>query len=153
MANRSSWGFLEEGATVHFCSRSLANVEAAQGQFSTTFPAASAIGTSAGVSEPKQIAAWVSQSCQCAEESGGIDVVVSSPSALSIPKRTESWQASVLTPDRHDGNVQLDRGAKPHLENQKARLSRYPRSFKGRDVNFSAPSPHGAIKAAQIDTT
>ncbi len=59
---------------MHFCSRSQANVEAAQAEFSAAFPNTKAIGASVDVTNPDQIAAWVTK---CAEESGRIDVVVS----------------------------------------------------------------------------
>ena len=119
-------------------------MEAAQREFSTRFPATRAIGASVDVSEPAQVAAWVSQ---CAEESGGIDVVVSNPSALSIPNTAESWQASFQTDMM--GTFHLIDATKPHLEKSKGAIVTIS-SVTGRDVDFSAPSPYGAIKAAQI---
>ena len=73
--------FLREGATVHFCSRTKADVEAAGERYAKEFPDAKAIGAVVDVSSRNQITSWVEG---VVKESSRIDVVVANVSALSI---------------------------------------------------------------------
>ncbi|KAH8887854.1 NAD(P)-binding protein [Thozetella sp. PMI_491] len=140
-------GFLEEDAVVHICSRSPANIEEFLQEVKATTPEAKVFGASVDVSDPEALKAWVGK---CAEECGSIDVVVSSPSALAMPNTVECWQAAFQTDMM--GTYNLIEAAMPHLEKSKGCIVTIA-SVTGRDIDFTAPSPYGAMKAAQIHYT
>jgi NAD(P)-dependent dehydrogenase (short-subunit alcohol dehydrogenase family) len=139
--------FLEEGATVHFCSRTKADVEAANSKLATDFPNAKAIGSAVDISNQDEVAKWVSSS---ADQSGGIDVLVSNVSALAIPDTPESWQASFQT-DLLALHTMVQT-AIPYLEKSKGNIVAIS-SVSGRDIDFTTPGPYGPVKAAVIHYT
>ena len=140
-------GFLEEGATVHFCSRTKEDVESANSKLATDFPNAKAIGTAVDISNQEELAKWVSSS---AEQSGGIDVLVSNVSALAIPDTPDTWQASFQT-DLLALHTMVQT-AIPHLEKSKGNIVTIS-SVSARDIDFTTPGPYGPVKAAVIHYT
>ena len=139
--------FLEEGAIVHFCSRTEADIKAANEKLATDFPNAKAIGSTVDIADQSQLTDWVNS---CAEQSGKIDVLVSNVSALAIPDTPESWT----------NTFQLDllslhifvQTALPHLEKSKGNIVTIS-SVSGRDIDFTTPGPYGPAKAAVIHYT
>ncbi|KAK4618172.1 Isoepoxydon dehydrogenase patN [Fulvia fulva] len=135
--------FLREGATVHFCSRTKADVEAAGEKYAKAFPDAKAIGSVVDVSSQNQIMSWVEG---VAKESSRIDVVVANVSALSIGQDTlEFWNNAYATDMM--GTYHLIQQALPHLEKTKGNIISI-NSVSGRDVDMAAPGAYGAMKAA-----
>ncbi|KAK7529285.1 uncharacterized protein J3D65DRAFT_178361 [Phyllosticta citribraziliensis] len=136
--------FLSEGAHVHLCSRTQQDVtdtvEKLQSQ--ATQSGGFVMGAAVDVSNEKQIVDWVKSSV---EASGKIDVVVSNVSALSMGNDTAAWstafQVDIL------GTVALVNAALPYLEKSKGSIVGIS-SVSGRDVDFTAPSPYGALKAS-----
>jgi 3-oxoacyl-[acyl-carrier protein] reductase len=127
----------EEGATVAFCARTAADVEA-------TAKTLGADGTSLDVTDGQAVASWVRQS---AERLGGIDIVVSNVSALAIPDTEENWAASLATDLM--GTVHLVKAAMPMLEASTAASIVAVSSVSGREVDFAA-GPYGTAKAAIV---
>ncbi|ORY61030.1 uncharacterized protein BCR38DRAFT_443272 [Pseudomassariella vexata] len=140
-------GFLAEGATVYFCSRTASDINAANSQLQVDFPSAKAVGEVVDVSSSSQLGNWVSS---CASVEGKIDVIVANVSAISIPDTAESWQKTFDVDVM--GTYHFIQSALPHLERTKGAIVTIG-SVSGRDVDFSAPSPYGAIKAALIHYT
>ncbi|KAK8190628.1 hypothetical protein IWZ00DRAFT_525408 [Phyllosticta capitalensis] len=136
--------FLAEGAHVHLCSRTPQDVtETVQKlQSSAAESGGSVTGDVVDVSDEKQIVDWVKTS---AASSGKIDVVVSNVSALAMGNDTSAWskafQVDIL------GTVALVNAALPHLERSKGAIVAIS-SVSGRDVDFTATSPYGALKAS-----
>jgi NAD(P)-dependent dehydrogenase (short-subunit alcohol dehydrogenase family) len=139
--------FLEEGATVHFCSRTKSDVDAANEKLAADFPKAKAIGSTVDISDQKQLAEWVKKS---AEHSGEIDVVVSNVSALSVEDTAESWQKT-LQIDLTSLHT-LVQTALPYLEKSRGNIVTIS-SVSGRDIDLTAPGPYGPAKAAVIHYT
>lgn len=96
------------------------------------------------VSDISHVTKWVNEA---ASTCGGIDVVVSNVSALAIADTPEAWQAA-FNIDMLATTV-LVNTALPHLEKRKGNIISIS-SVSGRDVDFTAPSPYGAMKAALI---
>ncbi|KAJ9149240.1 3-ketoacyl-ACP reductase like protein [Pleurostoma richardsiae] len=140
-------GFLEEGAIVHFCSRTGLDVEAAQNKLSTDFPNAKAIGAVVDVSDPDQVRSWVTQ---CAEKSGPVDVVVSNVSSLALADTEANWHAMFQTDMM--GTFHLIDAAMPYLVRTKGNIVSIA-SVSGRGIDFAAPSPYNSIKSAIISYT
>ncbi|KAF2162421.1 hypothetical protein M409DRAFT_27046 [Zasmidium cellare ATCC 36951] len=139
--------FLKEGATVHFCSRTSADVKAANERYAAEIPDAKAIGNIVDVTNGKRLRAWVED---CAKESSRIDVVVANVSSLSHENTTESWQTAFQTDMM--GTYEMIEAALPYLEKTKGNIVTIS-SVSGRDVDFMAPSPYGALKASLIHYT
>ncbi|KAL1863200.1 hypothetical protein Plec18170_000030 [Paecilomyces lecythidis] len=136
--------FLAEGARVYFCSRTAVDVDAAVAELAvpTSTRLGTAVGAAVDVSKPDQVRSWV-QSAISAE--GGIDVVVSNVSSLSMADNAEAWAAAFQTD--MIGTVTLVNTALPALEKRKGNIIAIS-SVSGRDVDFTAPGPYGAVKAA-----
>lgn len=139
--------FLKEGATVHFCSRTKADVDAANESLPKEFPDAKAIGAVVDVMDKDQLTSWV---VNCAKESSRIDVVVANVSALAIEDKPENWQASFQTDMM--GTYSMVQAALPYLEKVKGNIVTIA-SVSGREIDFSAPGPYGPMKAALIHWT
>ena len=139
--------FLEEGATVHFCSRTKEDVESANTKLASDFPNAKAIGSAVDITNQDQLKKWVTDS---ADQSGGIDVVVHNVSALSIPDTVESWQASFNT-DLLALHI-IVQTALPYLEKSKGNIVSIS-SVSARDMDFTTPGPYGPCKAGMIHYT
>ncbi|KAK7943931.1 isoepoxydon dehydrogenase [Apiospora aurea] len=139
--------FLAEGATVCFCSRTAATVESVEKEFSAAHPNSKCHGAVVDVSVPSQLEAWVSS---VASAQGRVDVVVANPSALSMADTAESWNLSFQTDMMAARN--LIQAALPHLEKTKGSIVSIA-TVSARDIDFTAPSPYGALKAALIHYT
>lgn len=134
--------FLAEGASVAFCARDAAAVQATQDGL--TASAAQVIGSALDVGDASALAEWVTGS---AERLDGIDIVVSNVSALAIPDTAENWTASFEVDLM--GAVRLVSAALPFLEASSAPSIVAVSSVSGREIDFAA-GPYGAIKAALI---
>ncbi|KAH7370865.1 hypothetical protein BKA65DRAFT_387288 [Rhexocercosporidium sp. MPI-PUGE-AT-0058] len=141
--------FLAEGAFVHFCSRTKSDVEtAAKALAPLAFKSSGTVsGATLDITQPSQVKDWV---LEVSAAEGQIDAVVSNVSSLSIPNTTEAWNAAFSTDML--GTVSLIEACLPHLENTKGSIITIS-SVSGRDVDFTAPSPYGAFKAALIHYT
>lgn len=139
--------FLEEKAIVHFCSRTAADVEAANDRLAKDFPDCKAIGAAVDVSDEAALASWVKFS---AEQSGRIDVVVANVSALNSDDNSKTWHAAFQTDMM--GTQVLVEAALPFLEKTKGNIVTIS-SVSGRDIDFTAPGPYGSMKAALVHYT
>ena len=137
-------GFLDEGAVVHFCARNGPDVEQVQEELAKAFPDTKVHGAAVDVSDAPALESWVRQ---CAGVSGGIDVVVANVSALTMANTPAGWEASFRTDAM--GTYHLVEAALPFLELARGCIVAVA-SVTGRDVDFTAPSPYGALKAAVI---
>jgi 3-oxoacyl-[acyl-carrier protein] reductase len=135
---------LEEDAHVYFCARSEPEIKAAEASFKAQFPACVAVGSAVDVTSPSQVEKWVAE---IAEQKGRVDVVVSNVSSISVTDSKEAWSAAYSTDML--GTVSLIQAALPHLLQTKGCIVTIS-SVSGRDVDFTAPSPYGAFKAALI---
>lgn len=86
----------------------------------------------------------------CAQESGRIDVVVANVSALAMADTPEAWQRAFQTDLL--GTQTLVHAALPALEQTQGNLVTIA-SVSARDVDFTAPGPYGALKAALVHYT
>ncbi|KAK3677887.1 hypothetical protein LTR78_001982 [Recurvomyces mirabilis] len=140
-------GFLLEGATVHFCSRTEKDITAANTKLASDFPSAKAHGSVVDVSKLDDLNAWVES---CAKESGQIDVVVPNVSCFAMKNTREDWQACFHTDMLALWSI--IQTSLPYLEKTKGNVVTIS-SVTGRDVDFTAPSPYGAMKAAVVHYT
>ncbi|KAK8880243.1 Isoepoxydon dehydrogenase patN [Apiospora arundinis] len=140
-------GFLAEGATVCFCSRTAATVASVEKELSAAHPNSQCHGAVVDVSVPDQLDAWVSS---IASAHPTIDVVVANPSSLSMSDTRESWNTAFETDMMAARN--LIQAALPHLEKSKGNIVSIA-TVSARDIDFTAPSPYGALKAALIHYT
>lgn len=140
-------GFLAEGATVHFCARTASDIESTNQQLSTDFPSTKAVGSVVDVSITERLTQWVSET---ASAEGRIDVVVANVSALTMPDTPENWQKTFNVDMM--SSYHLIQTALPHLEKTRGAIVSIG-SVTGRDIDFTAPSPYGAFKAALIHYT
>jgi len=130
-----------EGATVAFCARTAADVEAAEKEL--TAAGHTVVGTALDVADREALAGWVAAS---AERLGGIDVAVANVSALAIGASEENWQASFQVDLMH--TVRLCEAALPHLTTSKGAIIAIS-SVSGREIDF-AKDAYGTMKAAVI---
>lgn len=142
-------GSLAEGADVHFCSRTKLAVQTKKEQL---IPLAEKHGGSISgwvvdVSQPAQISEWIQK---LVVETSRIDIVVSNVSSLSLSNEPAAW-TSAFNVDIM-GTVTLIQETLPWLEKTKGSIVTIS-SVSGRDVDFTAPSPYGAFKAALIHYT
>ncbi|RDW65389.1 3-ketoacyl-ACP reductase like protein [Coleophoma crateriformis] len=136
--------FLAEGAQVHFCSRTESDVKSAQSALQS---AGKAFGAVVDVSKPEQVAGWIKE---VAISGNGIDVVVSNVSALNISNTADAWK-STFDIDMM-GTFSLVEAALPSLQKTKGNIVTIS-SVSGKEIDFTAPSPYGSIKAALIHYT
>ncbi|KUI57497.1 17-beta-hydroxysteroid dehydrogenase 14 [Cytospora mali] len=136
--------FLQEGAIVHFCSRTASEATSTQESLSSIYGAGKVQGHTVDVGNAEQVSQWVKES---ATLSGRIDVVVSNVSALSVANTRQSWDATYQTDMM--GTYTLIDTALPYLKESKGNVVAIS-TVSGRYVDFTAPSPYGAIKAALI---
>ena len=140
--------FLQEGAHVHFCSRTQTEIDAANKALAADFPNAQAAGSAVDVADQDALAKWVHA---CAEaNSGKLDVVVANVSALGIEDTPENWRKTFEIDLL--GLHTLSATAYPYLEKTKGNLITIS-SVSGRDIDFTTPSPYGPAKAAVIHYT
>ncbi|KAK2614612.1 hypothetical protein N8I77_001421 [Diaporthe amygdali] len=139
--------FLEEGAIVHFCSRTKSDVVATQESLSSSYGQGKAHGHAVDITSPEQISDWVKE---CVKISSRIDVIVSNVSALAVDNSRESWDATYQTDIA--GTYTLIDAALPHLKESKGNVVSIS-SVSGRYIDFTALSPYGAFKAALVHYT
>ncbi|KAJ4385574.1 hypothetical protein N0V93_010003 [Gnomoniopsis smithogilvyi] len=137
-------GFLNEGAIVHFCSRTTADVDRAAKEF-TLGSGAEAHGATVDVSQPDQIKTWVQSVAD--SHNGRIDVVVSNVSALAVLNTPENWDATFATDIK--GTHTLIEAATPFLKATKGNIINIS-SVSGRYIDFTAPGAYGSFKAALL---
>jgi len=137
-------GFLAEGSTVHFCSRTSDEVIKAQADLRKQYPQAEAHGSVLDVGDRDAVKSWVEK---CVSISSKIDVVVANVSALALGNNIEQWDETY----RVDilSTVILIQTALPELEMSKGNIIAI-NSVSGRDIDHTAPGPYGSMKAALI---
>jgi 3-oxoacyl-[acyl-carrier protein] reductase len=131
-----------EGASVAICARNAPDV-------ATTVAALQAMGVAAtgralDVSDGPALRRWVTDA---ATELGGLDILVSSVSALAIPDDEASWRREFETDMM--GTVRAVNAAMPFLERSDAASIVIVASVSGREIDFAA-GPYGTFKAALI---
>jgi 3-oxoacyl-[acyl-carrier protein] reductase len=134
-------GFLDEGAVVGFCARSIDEI-------SDTEKALQDRGTATGsvvdVGDADALTVWVQES---GEAFGALDAVVANVSALAIPDTEENWLASLNVDLMH--TVRLVRSALPYLERSESASIIAISSVSGRESDF-ASGPYGTAKTAIV---
>lgn len=139
--------FLEEGATVHFCSRTESDIKASNEKLASDFPNSKAIGATVDIADQSQLTSWI---ISCVEQSGAIDVLVANVSALAVPDTVDTWKATFQI-DLLALHIMIQT-ALPHLEKSKGNIITIS-SVSARDIDFTAPGPYGPAKAAVIHYT
>ena len=134
-----------EGARVAFCARDAAGVTAAVEEM--TAAGHDVRGQAVDVADGDALGAWVRS---CADELGGVDLVVANVSALAIPSTEENWRASFETDML--GTVRLVEAALPALEASDAGAIVTISSVSGREIDFAA-GPYGTFKGAIVHYT
>ncbi len=134
--------FVAEGADVAICARNAAEV--AEAVAAMAAKGARVTGRAVDVTDGPALTGWVQDT---AEEFGGLDIVVSNVSALSISQDEASWQAEFSTDMM--GTVRAVNAAMPFLEKSQAAAIVVIASVSGREVDFAA-GPYGVFKAALI---
>jgi NAD(P)-dependent dehydrogenase (short-subunit alcohol dehydrogenase family) len=134
-----------EGASVAFCARTPADVDAAVAALAGD--GLTVHGHVADVGDQASLAGWVPAA---AEVLGGIDIVVANVSALAIPDSPEAWQRTFDVDMM--GTVGLVRAAMPYLQRSEAASIVTVSSVSGREIDFAAGA-YGAFKAAIIHYT
>jgi 3-oxoacyl-[acyl-carrier protein] reductase len=132
-----------EGAHVALCARNADGVAATCAELAAAH-GVRAIGRGVDVADGPALAQWVADA---GAELGGIDIVVSNVSALSIGQDEAAWQAEFNTDMM--GTVRLVNAAMPFLEASGAASIVVISSVSGREVDFAA-GPYGVFKAALI---
>ncbi len=135
----------DEGATVSFCARSADGVDSALSELRAA--GRTVYGTPVDVADGDALRSWVTH---CAEELGGLDVVVANVSALAIPGSEENWEASFRTDML--GTVRLVEAALPSLEASDRGAVVTVSSVSGREIDFAA-GPYGTMKGAIVHYT
>jgi NAD(P)-dependent dehydrogenase (short-subunit alcohol dehydrogenase family) len=103
-----------------------------------------ATGRALDVSDGPALRKW---GADAATELGGLDILVSSVSALAIPDDEASWRREFETDMM--GTVRAVNAAMPFLERSDAASIVIVASVSGREVDFAA-GPYGTFKAALI---
>jgi NAD(P)-dependent dehydrogenase (short-subunit alcohol dehydrogenase family) len=134
--------FAAEGAHVAICARDAAQVTETVKALAKR--GVQATGRALDVADAPALTGWVAEA---AGELGGLDIVVSNVSALSIGQDEASWQAEFSTDMM--GTVRTVNAAMPFLEQSKAASIVVISSVSGREVDFAA-GPYGVFKAALI---
>ncbi|OJJ97575.1 hypothetical protein ASPACDRAFT_1904387 [Aspergillus aculeatus ATCC 16872] len=138
--------FLQEGADVSYCARTVTNTEF--NDVHQTLPesnSARAVGTAFDVSSKEAIVNWVNSS---AERVGRIDVIIANASPMHIEGETEHWESSFAIDVM--GFVELVKAAEPYLEKSPQASIIVQSSFMGREFYRSPPAAYGPCKAAQL---
>lgn len=140
-------GFLDEGATTHYCARTASDIKATDEKLANDYPKAKAIGATVDLTDEQQITSWVKS---CAEQSGAIDVIVANASGLDGQDEVASWK-KMFQIDQLGLHVMVQ-AALPFLEKSKGNIVSIA-SVSGRDIDLIAPGPYGPSKAAMIHYT
>jgi len=131
--------FLEEGASVAFCARDAAGVSKAESELGGR-----AKGTALDVANAKALTDWVETS---AANMGGLDIVVSNVSALSVGADRDVWHKT-LDIDLL-GAATMVSAALPSLRKSDAASVVLISSVSGVEYDIFG-EPYGAMKAALI---
>lgn len=131
--------FVQEGAQVAFCARGVAGVEGAAAEFGPR-----ALGTAVDVTQPEQVAAWVTSAAQ---RMGGLDIVVPNVSALAGGDDLDTWRRAFDTDLL--GSAAMVKAALPALRQSEAASIVLISSVSGREVDMFA-EPYGILKAALL---
>ncbi|KAJ6014992.1 isoepoxydon dehydrogenase [Penicillium herquei] len=138
--------FLQEGANVSYCARTVTNTEFNEVHDSLTSEnIARAFGTAFDVSSKEAIVNWVHSS---AERMGRIDIVIANASPMHMEGETEHWHNSFAIDVM--GFVDLVKAAEPYLEKSPQASIIVQSSFMGREFYRSPPAAYGPCKAAQL---
>jgi 3-oxoacyl-[acyl-carrier protein] reductase len=121
-------GFLQEGAIVHFCSRTQADIDSANETLAKSYSSTNAVGKVVDVSKIDDLRKWVED---CAEQSKRIDVVVPNVSCFHMQDTPEDWQATFHT-DMF-ALWSMIKASLPYLEKTKGNVVTIS-SVTGRDV-------------------
>ncbi|PYH83261.1 isoepoxydon dehydrogenase [Aspergillus uvarum CBS 121591] len=138
--------FLQEGANVSYCARTVTNTEF--NDVHQTLPesnSARAVGTAFDVASKEAIVNWVNSS---AERVGRIDVIIANASPMHMEGETEHWESSFAIDVM--GFVELVKAAEPYLEKSPQASIIVQSSFMGREFYRSPPAAYGPCKAAQL---
>lgn len=133
--------FLEEGALVGFCARSVEAVRATETEFSAI---GSVVGTVLDIKDRDAIHQWVNA---MAGEWGGLDILVSNASALAIEDTEFSWEQDYEVDLM--GAVRMINASIRYLRQSDCAAVVAVSSVSGREKTF-AIGPYSAIKAALI---
>lgn len=134
--------FVAEGANVAFCARNAEEVAATEADYANS--GSKIVGTAMNVKNADAMSAWVDAT---AKEFGGIDMIVSSVSALAIPDTEENWVESIAVDLM--GTVHMVKASIPYLEKSESPSIVAISSVSGREVDF-ASGPYGTVKTAII---
>jgi NAD(P)-dependent dehydrogenase (short-subunit alcohol dehydrogenase family) len=134
--------FVAEGTDVAICARDADGVTEAVAALSAR--GARATGHALDVADGPALTSWIAD---VGATFGGIDIVVSNVSALSIGQDDASWQAEFNTDMM--GTVRAVTAAMPFLEKSTAPSIVVISSVSGREVDFAA-GPYGVFKAALV---
>jgi 3-oxoacyl-[acyl-carrier protein] reductase len=137
--------FADEGTDLAICARDAPEVAATSKVL--TDRGVRAVGTALDVADNDALAAWVADS---AAQLGGLDIVVTNVSALSIVDSDESWRKAFQIDLMH--TVHTVHAALPHLERSQAASIVTVASVAGREIDLR-PFPYGTFKAALIHYT
>ncbi|KAJ5333928.1 isoepoxydon dehydrogenase [Penicillium brevicompactum] len=138
--------FLQEGANVSYCARTVTNTE--YDEVHESLPAentARAVGTAFDVSSKDAIVNWVNSS---AERVGRVDIVIANASPMHMEGETEHWESSFAIDVM--GFVELVKAAQPYLEKSPQASIIVQSSFMGREFFRGPPAAYGPCKAAQL---
>lgn len=134
---------------MHFCARNSADIHTAVQELAQRFPDSCVNGDVVDVGEPDAVRGWVRA---VAEKRGGVvDVVVANVSALGGGEddgEDAQWRRSFDVDVMH--TVAMVDAARPFLEKSTGGSIVGIASVSGRDVDFTAPGPYGAMKAALV---
>lgn len=131
--------FVAEGANVAFCARDAQEVADTETALAGS---SKVVGTVLDVRDKAGVESWVDST---ATEFGGLDMIVSSVSALAIPDTEENWVESFDVDMM--GTVHLVKASIPYLEKSTAASIVSISSVSGREVDF-ASGPYGTVKSA-----
>ncbi|KAJ5577428.1 isoepoxydon dehydrogenase [Penicillium hispanicum] len=138
--------FLQEGAHVSFCARTVTNTEfnAVHESLPSDNPAR-AVGTAVDIASKEATVNWVKAS---AERVGRLDVVIANASLMYMDGETKHWHESFAVDVM--GFVELVKAAEPYLEQSPQASVIVQSSFMGREFYRSPPAAYGPCKAAQL---
>ncbi|KAF4549826.1 Enoyl-(Acyl carrier protein) reductase-like protein 14 [Elsinoe fawcettii] len=138
--------FAQEGANVHFCARDESAGSSTLATYRKVYPNVKLGFAKVDITSSESLTKWVEDIAA----TSSIDVIVSNVSALAIPNTPENWDSAYAADIK--ALYTLAAVAEPHLEKSKGNLITIS-SVSGRDVDFTAPGPYGACKAAIIHYT
>jgi len=144
---------LNEGATVHFCARNGTDVTSTERSLREAHGGDRVHGTAFDITDAGSLTSFVDKAAKTGssgtdkDQSGGIDIVVANASALAVADDDAAWNSAFNTDLL--STVHLIAAAMPHLIARKG-VAIAISSVSGRDIDFTAPSAYGAIKAGLI---